>query len=423
MSHRRLAVSPTPYDIGIKRQKDNPMLKTHKIALDPNNVQATQFAQHCGYARVAYNHALADFKQGLAEGNWRSHIDLCRRFNAIKHEQYDWCGEMSQNASKHAIYNNLNNAIGRWKSGQNRFPKFKKRSHGQSYQADSGRGTTPVVGRRIKLPKIGWVRMCQPLRFHGTICKVVISKTAHRWFASILVDTFSDDATPEIRGFPVIGVDVGINYLAVTSEGQYFENPKALKRYERKLKRLQRQFSRKVKGSRNWHKLKDKIAKLHYRITCTRRDAHHKATTTIANSAKRIGIESLNVSGMLNNHRLAKALSDASLSTFLTFLKDKADRIGVKIVEADRFFPSSKTCSVCGVVDSDLSLSDRTYHCSACGHTQDRDLNAAINLKNLAVGHTESINACGDSVSPQQLGHESSNQEDSTEKPLLVSLS
>ena len=154
MSHRRLAVSPTPYDIGIERQKNNPMLKTHKIALDPNNVQATQCAQHCGYARVAYNHALADFKQGLTEGDWRSHIDLCRRFNAIKHEQYDWCGEMSQNASKHAIYNNLNNAIGRWKSGQNRFPKFKKRSHGQSYQADSGRGTTPVVGRRIKFPKL-----------------------------------------------------------------------------------------------------------------------------------------------------------------------------------------------------------------------------------------------------------------------------
>ena len=265
--------------------------------------------------------------------------------------------------------------------------------------------------------------MCQPLRFHGTICKVVISKTAHRWFASIVVDIFADDATPEIRGLPVIGVDVGISHLAVTSEGQYFENPKALKRYERKLKRLQRQFSRKVKGGCNWYKLKDKIAKLHYRITCTRRDTHHKATTAIANSAERIGIESLNVSGMLNNHRLAKALSDASLSTFLTFLKDKADRIGVKIVEADRFSPSSKTCSACGVVDSDLSLSDRTYHCSACGHTQDRDLNAAINLKNLAVGHTESINACGDSVRLQQLRHESSNQEDSTEQPLLFSLS
>ena len=130
------------------------MLKTHKIALNPNNVQATQFARHCGYACVAYNHALSDFKAGLDTGQWRSHSELCRRFNAIKHEQYDWCSEMSQNVSKNVIYTNLKDAIGRWKSGQNRFPKFKKRSHSQSYQADSGRGTITVVGQRINFPKL-----------------------------------------------------------------------------------------------------------------------------------------------------------------------------------------------------------------------------------------------------------------------------
>ena len=218
-------------------------------------------------------------------------------------------------------------------------------------------------------------------------------------------------------------MDLGIKHLAVTSEGVYYENPKALKRYERKLKRLQRQFSRKVKGSRNWYKLKDKIAKLHYRITCIRQDAQHKASTAIINNASRVGIESLNVAGMLKNRKLARALSDASLSRFLEMLKTKAERINVKVVEADTFYPSSKTCSRCGVVDSDLSLSDRTYHCSVCGHTQDRDLNAAINLRTLAVGHTESINACGDTVRPHQLGRESLKQEDSTEQQLLVSLS
>ena len=399
------------------------MLKTHKIALNPNNVQSTQFSRHCGYARVAYNHALYDFKAGLDSGQWRNHSELCRRFNAIKHEQYDWCSEMSQNVSKNAIYTNLKDAIGRWKSGQNRFPKFKKRSHGQSYQADSGRGTITVVGQRIKLPKIGWVRMFQSLRFLGTICKVVISKQGHRWFASILVDTFKDDPPPEIRGLPTVGVDVGIKHLAVTSEGVYYENPKALKRYERKLKRLQRQFSRKVEGSRNWYKLKDKLVKLHYRITCIRQDTQHKASTAIINSASRIGIESLNVAGMLQNHKLARALSDASLSSFLEMLKNKAERINVKIVEADTFYPSSKTCSHCGAVDSDLSLSDRTYYCSVCGHTQDRDLNAAINLRTLAVGHTERLNACGDTVRPHQLGRESLKQEDSTEQQLPVSLS
>ncbi len=373
----------------MKRRNRIHMLKTHKIALNPNNVQATQFAQHCGYARVAYNTALADFKDGLDNGEWRSHIELCRRFNAIKAETFPWSTSHSQNASKNAIYTNLRDAIGRWKSGQNEFPKFKKRSRGQSYQADSGRGTIAVVGKRIKLPKIGWVRMFENLRFLGTICKVVISKHGHRWFASILVDTFTDEPIPEIQHLPVVGVDVGIKYLAITSEGQYFDNPKALKRYERKLKRLQRRLSQRKIGSCNWRKMKAKIAKLHYQITCIRQDAHHKTSTAIANSAQRIGIESLNVAGMLKNHRLAKALADTSLSTFLTMLKNKAERRGVKIVEADTFYPSSKTCSHCGVVDTNLSLSDRTYHCSQCGHTQDRDLNAAINLRTLAVGHTE----------------------------------
>ncbi len=396
--------------------ENNPMLKTHKIALAPNNVQATRFAQHCGYARVAYNHALADFKRGLDDGDWHSHIALCRRFNAIKHDTYDWCKAMSQCVSKNAIYTNLNDAVSRWKSGQNRFPKFKKKSHSKSYQADSGRGTISVVGKRIKLPKIGWVRMFETLRYLGTICKVVISKQGHRWFASILVDTFVDDPISLVlertdpRGKPVVGVDVGIKHLAITSEGHYFANPKALHRHERKLKRLQRRFSRKVKGSRNWYKLKDKIAKLHYRITCIRKDAHHKATTAIVKGASRIGIESLNVAGMIKNHRLAKALSDASLSTFLEMLRYKSDAIDVKVVEADRFYPSSKMCSACGVIDSDLSLSDRTYHCSDCGHTQDRDLNAAINLRTVAEGRSETQNACGDLVSPQPLRHESSNQ-------------
>ena len=365
------------------------MLKTHKIALNPNNVQATQFAQHCGYARVAYNHVLADFKDGLANGEWHSHIELNKRFNAVKREQYAWCDALNQRAAHNAIYFNFQDAVKRWQSGESGFPKFKKRSRGQSFQADAGRGTTIIEGRRIKLPKIGWVRMFQTLRHLGTIVKVVISKTAHRWFASITVDTFDNDTITDNRHLPIVGVDVGIKHLAVTSEGVYHENPKALKRYERKLKRLQRQLSRRKKGGRNWHKTKAKLAKLHYRITCIRQDAQHKATTAIVNGTSRIGIESLNVASMLKNHRLAKALSDASLSSFLSMLTYKAERIGVKIVEAETFYPSSKTCSACGAKDKDLSLSDRTYHCSDCGHVQDRDLNAAINLRTVAVGHTE----------------------------------
>ena len=297
---------------------------------------------------------------------------------------------MSQTVSKCAIYNNLKDAIGRWHSGQNCFPKFKHRSHGQSYQAIAGKGETQVEGQRIKLPKIGWVRLCEPLRFLGTICKVVISKHGPRWFAAIVVDTFKADSIPDIRQHPVVGVDVGIKHLAVTSEGVYYENPKALKGYERKLKRLQRQLSRRQKGSRNWRKTKVKLVKLHYRIACIREDAYHKATTEIVKGASAIGIETLKVTNLLKNRNLAKALSDSALGGFLEKLKTKAESLSIPIAQAPQFFASSKMCSRCGHKKTDLTLSDRQYQCSRCRFTENRDVNAAINLKHLAVGHTES---------------------------------
>ena len=156
-------------------------------------------------------------------------------------------------------------------SGESRFPKL-KRSQGQRFQADAGRGTTIIEGQRIN--KIGWVRLCQALRHLGTVVKVVISKTANpgSLLSPLILLPMIDN-----RDKPVVGIDVGIKHLAVTSEGVYHENPKALKRYERKLKRLQRQLSRRKKGSSNWHKTQSKIAKLHYRITCIRQDAQHQA--------------------------------------------------------------------------------------------------------------------------------------------------
>jgi putative transposase len=363
------------------------MLKTHKIALNPNKTQANLFAQHCGFARVAYNAALGDFKTGLDAGEWRTEMDLRRRFNARKHEVFPWCKALSQNASKNAI-RNFGDATSRWQKKQNNFPKYKKRGQKQSYQADNGANTVKCAGKSICLPKIGWVNMFECLRFSGIIKRVVISKTAHRWFASILVETPSETRTHSMGAF-VIGVDVGIKHLAITSDGRDFENPKALITNNRKMRRLQRRLSRaKLRGA-NWYKLKDKIARLHYRIRCIRVDAHHKATTAIVSSAVSIGIESLNVAGMLKNHRLARALADASLSTFLTMLKYKADRQGVVVVEANMFYPSSKTCSSCGCIDSDLTLSDRTYNCFECGLSIDRDLNAALNLKAVAVSRTE----------------------------------
>ena len=149
-------------------------------------------SQHAGYARVSYNFALSSFKAGLDADEWRTEQDLCKEFNASKREKFPWCDDLSQNASKNAI-RNLGDAIKRWKSGQNRDPVYKKRSDKCSYQADNGVGTVKVHKRRIHLPKIGWMRMREELRWIGDISKVIVSKRNNRWFVSILVQCDSNN--------------------------------------------------------------------------------------------------------------------------------------------------------------------------------------------------------------------------------------
>ena len=231
--------------------------------------------------------------------------------------------------------------------------------------------------------------MFETLRFEGEIRKVTISRKAHRWFVSILVETGLPNVPRETRGLPVAGIDVGINTLATLDTGKQYPNPRPLKRYERKLKREQRRLSKKVFRSQNWYKQKQKIERLHYKIAYIRNDAHHKATTEIVMSASKIGIETLKVTNLLKNRKLAKALSDSALGGFLTKLKSKAETLGIPIIQAPDFYASSKTCSNCGVKKEDLSLSERQYRCEYCGFTEDRDVNAAINLRTIACGSHE----------------------------------
>ncbi|RKU19411.1 transposase, partial [Candidatus Poribacteria bacterium] len=287
-----------------------------------------------------------------------------------------------QRAALYAI-KNLGQAITNWVSKRAKFPKFKHRGHKQSWTTDEQ--SVRVEGKRIRLPKIGWIKMREALRFVGKIIKVTISRTAHRWFVSITVETV-DTGLVDTSTHPVIGIDVGINTLATLSDGTQYDNPRPLKRYERKLKREQRKLSRSVLKSNNWFKQKRKVERVHYRIACIRNDAHHKATTDIVKRARAIGIETLKVTNMLKNRRLAKALSDSALGGFLSKLRTKAEARGIPITEADPFFASSKTCSHCGHKKKDLALSERTYHCSQCDVSIDRDINAAINLRTLAVG-------------------------------------
>ena len=319
------------------------------------------------------------------------------RFNVAK-KAYAWTKTQDQVVANRSIFVNLSAAIANWVSKRAKFPKFKKRGLKDAFTTNNQ--SVEVQGKRIKLPKIGWVQMFQSLRWTGKIMKVTISRTAHRWFVSITIDT-EDTAAVDTSTHPVIGIDVGINTLATCSDGSKYANPRPLKQYERKLRRAQRRLSKRIKGSKNWIKQQWKVARIHYRIACIRNDAHHKATTDIVNRVSAIGIETLKVTNMLKNKKLAKAMSDSALGGFLSKLKTKAEARGIPVTKADQFYASSKTCSSCGHKKNNLTLSERTYHCSECGTSIDRDVNAAINLRDVAVGHTETENACGVRVSPR----------------------
>jgi len=223
------------------------------------------------------------------------------------------------------------------------------------------------------------------LKEHGYLPKeahilsATCSQHAGKWFVSLSVE---EEISKEKPRLGVLGIDLGIKTLAVCSDGTKFENPKALRNKKAELKKLQKRLSRQKKGSKRRQKTKERIAKLHYRISCIRKNAIHKATTWVAKTKRPhvVVLEDLNVKGMMQNHRLAMSISDASFHEFRRQMQYKQSWTGGTVMVIDRFYPSSKTCSSCGCVKAELKLSERTFICN-CGMEKDRDLNAAINLE------------------------------------------
>jgi putative transposase len=267
--------------------------------------------------------------------------------------------------------------------GKSAYPRFKKKFVDDRFRADNGPGTFDVQGKRIRLPKIGWIKTREPLRFSGKLKRVVVSRTADRWFASVLVEMDTDQ--PDRENQTIGGVDLGVKALATLPDGTMFESPKALERNLKKLRRLNKAHSQKKNGSRNKRKSAAKLARLHQRIANIRADALHKLTTYLVRTYGVVGIEDLNVSGMSQNKRLARHIADVGFHEFRRQLKYKAELYGTRIVVADRFYASSKTCSACGAKNETLGLGDRAWTCGSCGTHHDRDTNAAANLQTLAA--------------------------------------
>lgn len=369
----------------------------HKIELKPNNKQKTYFAKACGTARFAWNWALAEWEKQYQQGKKPSGMSLKKEFNAIKKSQFPWTKEVTKYAAQQPFLE-LQEAWVRFFKKQARAPKFKKK--GKSTDAFYiGADHVKVAHKKIRIPRLSWVRMRESLRFEGKIHSVTISRTADRWFASIQVEV-SERLFKPCCSTQTVGVDLGINKLATLSNGIAFEAPKPLGKNLKMLKRYQRKLQKKQKGSAGRYKAQMKCARTHVKISNIRKDTLHKITTYIAGHYAQIGIEDLNVKGMVKNHNLARHIQDIGLGEFRRQLEYKSKMRGNVIHLADRYFPSSKTCSRCGAIKAAMDLSERTFVCG-CGLKMDRDLNASINLRDYEA--PKNVRPVRSEVTPEEI--------------------
>ena len=373
---------------------------------------------HAGAARFAYNAGLAHVKEALENSepaDW-SHYALRRWWNANKDTLAVnqgtgevWWSQNSKEAYSMAL-RSLSQGLSNWsqsRKGQRKgkrvgFPKFKSKNTTMRF-AYSTAFTAPTASDPygLKLSRIGRVHCMENVhqRVAGArVVRVSVSQRAGRWYASLTVER--ESAVPSsvsVTKRGAVGVDLGVKHLATLSDGTIVPNTRALGARLKALRKAQRALSRKIKGSARREKAKVRVAKLHARVADVRADAMNKATTMIAGNYSVVCVEDLNVAGMVKNHNLARSVSDAALGEFRRQLEYKTARTGAVLCVVDRWYPSSKTCSHCGVVKAKLSLSERTFNCDACGLSIDRDVNAAINIK-VAGSAPETLNARGEDV-------------------------
>lgn len=372
----------------------------HKVALDLTDRQKTYCAQAAGVARFAYNWALAEWRsQYLAYREDRTlpapnALAIRRKLNSVKRSDFPWMYDVTKCAT-HGALADLDAAFQAFFAGRARHPRFKSKDTRAAFHAADEPRHVVVSGKRIRLPVIGWLRLREAPRFTGTIRRVTVTRSGDRWFASLLIALDEPLQRPRIvEPRDVVGVDLGLATFATLSDGELLSAPRPRRRTLNQMRRLSRALSRKRAGSRNRLKAKRRLERLHQRISNVRRDATHKASTQVARSYRRIGIEDLNVRGMARNSHLGRHILDCEFGEFRRQLEYKAKIYGAVVVVADRWYPSSKTCSCCGSVKSDLALKIRTFECADCGVVIDRDRNAALNLERLAAG--SAVSACGE---------------------------
>ena len=354
------------------------MQRAHKIRIYPTREQETQLYKTAGTSRYVYNWALDQWKsmydafdKGLSQER-PSAFKLVTRWTK---ERPDWSHEVNRCSQNRAIIN-VGKAFENLWRGKAAYPKFHKKGRKDSFYVDNT--AAYIEDNRISLPRIGKVRLAEPLRYQGKIMSYVVTTYAGEWFVSVQVET-SIDARPRCEApNSAVGIDVGISHIAVASDGTTLDMPKSLKRLDAHLKALQRKLSKKAKRSRNRSKALRRKQKVQRRIDNIRQDAVHKFTHTITKNHGIVVTENLNIEGMkqTGHKSLRRSLAHSLMGEVIRQVSYKAQRH----IMVDRFFPSSKRCSSCGFVKASLELSERTYRCEACGLVIDRDYNASINL-------------------------------------------
>ena len=369
------------------------MLRAIKIRLYPNKTQEQTLNKVLGCYRFVYNQMLARKQNAYKTNKTNLKVtDLSKWFHGtlLKDEQYTWLKEQNTKVMKQAI-RQMDGAYQKFFKQHNGFPKFKTKKDKQSalfpYEAISKHNTfetrhisltTPLKNIKFRCSDLYFSRL---QKYNKNIRSATLSKTkSGNFFLSILIEMKDTELKKFEHTNEQVGIDLGVKDFVITSDGEVFENKHFFKKEEKQIKKLQRQLSKKVKGSNNRKKVQIRIAKLFERIMNKKNAYIHYVTNELLTYFDTIFMEDLNVSGMLRNHHLAKAIQEVGFYKFKETLINKALVNDKQVIFVDRFYPSSKTCSVCGYKKRDLRLSDREWVCPVCGTQHDRDINAATNI-------------------------------------------
>lgn len=371
--------------------------KAFKYRIHPNKDQEKKLAIQFGHARFVYNYALDARKKHFKQtGKGLSYNHLAKMIPNMK-DELTWLKEADSQVLQQKL-KDLDRAYTNYFQKRAKRPKFKSKRSKQTIRYPQ---RFKLVDNLLHLPKVGKVKIVLHRNLEGKAKSVTVSKTkSGKYFASIVceVDVFLFD-----NDLPPIGVDLGIKDFAVLSTGEKIQHPTFLRKSEKRLAKLQRKQSKKKKGSRNRNKYRIKVARLHEKVANQRKDFLHKLSHRLTTNHGLIGLENLNTKGMVRNRRLSKSISDSGWGMFKTQCEYKAVVNGSSVFLADRFFASSKTCSVCGFVNTDLKLQHRSWTCANCQTEHDRDINAAINIEQFCTAGAAVSQACGEDVRPIEL--------------------